>query len=162
MELRRVGTGIHDQRAWYVADATDLRAAVAFTSPSPHFVLLLAADTRAATGPDLVDVASTFVRLGASYVCCWGPGAERLESCFDEAGFLLDPEPSDSGDVLMTTSHENESLEEAAWFAAWSTYPTARYLDSTKALLAVAIGRTDWSEQLATYLGSGAPMQDEA
>ena len=73
MELQRIGMGGHDQRGWYVGYAPDLGSAGAsFRAPSQHFVLLLAADTLGIPGPELVDAATPFIQMGASYVCCWG------------------------------------------------------------------------------------------
>jgi hypothetical protein len=97
-------------------------------------------------------------------VCCWGPGARRLEDCFDEAAVYLglDEPPDLTDDVVMTTSHEDEPLEEAVWFAAWSTYPTPRYAAETRALLAVSVGADAWDDRITAYLRAGAPRRDEA
>ncbi len=115
-------------------------------------------------GAALVDNASLLIERGASYVCCWGPGAERLEDAFDEAGVLRELKANSlpTDDVLMTTSHDQESLEEALWFAAWSTYPTAAYEATTRTLIAVAVGQAEWHREMLSYLSAGAPMRDEA
>ena len=164
MELNRVGTGPHDDRGWYVASSPSLRAlTTSLTPPSPHFVLFLAIDSRSAESAELLKDATALIRSGACNVCCWGPGAERLERCFDEAAELIEVATPLNGpsDVVMTVSDEDEPLEEAVWFAAWSAYPTARYVESTKALIAVAVGAPEWSERVASYLSAGAPMLDE-
>ena len=165
MELKRAGQGTHDGRSWLVGAAPDLASVAAeLEPPSPHFVLFLAADCRGIPGATLVDIASDLIERGASYVCCWGPDAVRLEHAFDEAGTLQDVasgrDPGD--DVLMTTSHEGESLEDALWFAAWSTYPTPRYQAGTQSLVAVAVANADWHRETASFLTAGAPMRDEA
>lgn len=63
--------------------------------------------------------ARAWVEAGASYICAWGPAASELEEAFDYAAFLPElgePLPF----TLMTTSHKNETLQEALWFAFYN------------------------------------------
>jgi len=50
--------------------------------------------------------------------------------------------------IIMTTWHDKDSLDEALWFFVYSAYPEDGYWDTTRAGLAISIGRTDWSEQI--------------
>jgi hypothetical protein len=58
----------------------------------------------------------------ASYVCAWGPNSEAVEETFDSASFLPEfGEPLPFS--LMTTSHRDETPEEALWFAFYNAPP---------------------------------------
>lgn len=66
--------------------------------------------------------ARAWVGAGASYICAWGPDSEAVEETFDYASFLPEfgePLPF----TLMTTSHRDETPEEAFWFAFYSATP---------------------------------------
>lgn len=87
---------------------------------------------RVAAGPYLLFIATETQRVGltekegrawidagASYVCAWGPDSPAVEEAFDYASFLPElgePIPF----TLMTTSHKNETLEDALWFAFYN------------------------------------------
>jgi hypothetical protein len=124
-------------------------------------VLLVAADPRALDGPALVDIAAQLIRLGASYVCCWGPDCERLHDCFDEADLLVNGDATDDR-VVMTTSHEGEPLEEAIWFAIDAAFPTAAYENGTSTTVIASVANPSWHAKAAAYLSAGAPLLDEA
>jgi len=66
--------------------------------------------------------ARAWVDAGASYVCSWGPDSEAVEETFDYASFL--PECGKPlRFTLMTTSHRDETPEEALWFAFYNAKP---------------------------------------
>ncbi len=64
---------------------------------------------------DVVLVAEKAVANGVAVVCAWGPGCSMIEDVFDDAIASAYPRETDS-DVVLTTSHEGESLEEALEF----------------------------------------------
>jgi hypothetical protein len=145
-------------RVVQAAHARSLVEAVAqLRAPSEHFVLFIASDTSGIPGADLVAIASAIIRAGAVYICCWGPDCERFHDCFDEADLVINGEASDSR-VLMTTWHDDESLENALWFALNSTVPSSAFEASTKSVIVVSIGDQGWSDRVSTYLKAGAPM----
>jgi hypothetical protein len=147
-------------RVVQAAHANSLAAAVAeLHVPSEHFVLFIAADTSDIPGVDLVDFAAALIRAGAAYICCWGPDCERFHHCFDEADFVVNGEASDSR-VLMTTWHDDESLEDALWYALNSTIPAPAYEAGTQSVIAISIGDQGWSDRISAYLKAGAPMLD--
>jgi hypothetical protein len=129
--------------------------------PSPHFVLLVAADTAELEGTAVAACAERLVRAGVSYVCCWGPDAERLHDCFDEADLALNGEAT-ADRLIMSTWHEHESLEEAIWFATHVAEPAPAYVPTTGAVIIATIGHPDWAARARAYLDRGAPGRHEA
>jgi len=124
---------------------------------SQYFVLALVADTRELPGPGLVDAAQALIRCGASYVCLLGPDCERLHDCFDEADFYVNGESTTSR-LLMTTWHDDESLEEMIWFAINTTVPSPDYFYRTQSVVIATIGSDDWATRAQRYVDDGAPM----
>jgi hypothetical protein len=110
-----------------------------------HFVVFLAAD---AAGVEIA-LLSEFVRkllsAGCVYFCVWGSGCERLHDIIDEESFTPDQ-------VIMTSWHSDESLDEALSFFIRHSRPDDAYLGSTKNALAISIGNIDWATQISRRL----------
>jgi len=88
-----------------------------FTVASDRYVLVITSE-RVAQLSNLA-AARAWVNAGASYVCAWGGNSSEIEEAFDYSAFLPefgDPLPF----TLMTTSHVDEPLEEALWFAFYN------------------------------------------
>lgn len=128
---------------------------------SDHFVLGLAADSTRADGPELVAAAMRLIQRGASYVCCWGPGCQRLHDCFDEAELHPDADTLD-GRLIMTTWHDAEPLEEMVWFALNSTVPTSFFIAATSTVVLASIANSEWSMRMKAYVADGAPSRSES
>jgi hypothetical protein len=119
--------------------------------PTPHFALFLACDTSGLSDDAMARFAEKSVRAGAVYACCWGPGCEGFEETFDEAGLAL-ALPTET-DILMTTSHRDESLESALWFAVANAWPTPSFEASCGSLLAISVGSPEWAARIQRGLG---------
>jgi hypothetical protein len=66
------------------------------------------------------------LRSGCVYACSWGADAGRVEDAFD--GVAMNAELAGKlfvDEVLMTTSHESESLDDALRFAVFDAWPAA-------------------------------------
>ena len=115
--IHRVGE--HDGRTLYVGSSADLDEWPA--ELSVPFVALSALDARARTDGQLETLARELLDRRCVYACAWGPDAGRVESAFDHVAVAAE----DAGrpyvdDVVMTTSHEDESLDEALWFGLFA------------------------------------------
>ena len=130
-------------------------------APSARFVVFIAADTTREPGPELVDLAAAILERGATYVCCWGPDCSRFHDCFGEADVYRHLD-HDEDRVIMTTWHDDDPLEEAAWFALHSAFPDEGYAEGTGSVLLVTVGNREWHEQLGKYLDAGAQLPDDA
>ena len=111
---------------------------------SPYFVCVLAWDTSSVSVEEVVEVAKKLLKAGAVYVCTWGVDCERVHDIFDEVSLDIGP-PYRDENLIMTTWHSNDPLEEAIWFALYNTYPAEDYEDSCGAVLGVSIGSDSWA-----------------
>ena len=83
--------------------------------PERYFSCLLVLD--ASDIPDEVISRATGVLLdrGAVALCAWGPDCSKVETLFDTV--CVDRELAGTLDYLVTTtSHEDETLDDALWF----------------------------------------------
>lgn len=111
------------------------------------FRLFLALDATALAFEALVTVARKSIPEGLAYVCAWGSDCERAEGAFDVA--TVNALGDRSGEAtIMTTSHSDESLEEALWFFATTAYPDEAYAPESRHWLAVTVGNKDWAEKV--------------
>jgi hypothetical protein len=85
-----------------------------------QYVLFIA--SAKATASISVAAAREWLDAGAAYVCARGPSSREIEEAFDYASFLPElgsPFPF----TVMTTSHREETIEEALWFAFYNATP---------------------------------------
>src|SRR5229473_3161696 len=77
----------------------------------------------------------------------WGPDCERVHDNFDQIAVLRDLEQKDDN-VIMTTWHSDESLEEGVWFLVNCAFPTQAYEESCKAWIVAPIGNAEWEQRI--------------
>ena len=129
--LRHPGSGrpaavVHAPRFW---DCPPL------TVVAGYYVLVVVSERIAQLSR--VETARAWVNAGVCYVCAWGPNSAEVEETFDYASFLPelgDPVPF----TLMTTSHADEPLEEALWFAFYNSKAPDELEDGTCPVVVVA------------------------
>ena len=103
------------------------------------FVLFVVEDLPAsATRSPLSEAAHHLLDTGAVYVCAWGPRCRAIEDVFDWAA--IDRDPDGRRPIIMTTSHAEESLEEAFDFAISFAQPADEYAESCRRVIGIFIG----------------------
>jgi hypothetical protein len=107
---------------------------------SNYFVALLAWDSEDVHSAELARIARLLLDSGCVYFCCWGSGCERLHDAIDEEYATEGITVNDDESTIMTTWHDDESLEEAARFVAHNAYPDDRFIHDCNTVLAVAVG----------------------
>ncbi len=164
MRLMQIATAtpLLSDRVAYVGEVADFPDLLVPTNwPAGHFVLLLIADGSTWAQSHLAEWAEGVLHAGAVYVCCWGPGARFMEGAFDAAGRALEERAEEELPVVMTTSHEAESLDQALWFAASATWPAEEYEETCRSLVVVVVGNPTGRERAVAFLAAGAPPPDE-
>jgi hypothetical protein len=84
------------------------------------FVVMTAFDATRLDDATLYAFARRLILAGCRYVCTWGPDSERVHDIFDAANIDLDESLKEI--FVMSTWHDDESLDEALWYAtqcAW-------------------------------------------
>ena len=114
---------------------------------SARYCLLLAMDARSIEAGTLIQIASTLAGSGLVYFCAWGPDCERVHDLFDEGSMEADLALA-GDDVLMTTSHAEESLGEALWFFVHSTFPTDGLKEGCSDWIVACVGNKEWSNEI--------------
>jgi|GEM_PF-6846840 len=94
---------------------------------SPHFALFTAFDASDTLTTDMLTLARSLLDHGLAYACCWGEDCERFHDAIDEERFVPDDEDEELHDVVMTTWHDGEPLEEALGFFGVLALPTPLY-----------------------------------
>jgi len=133
------------ERRLCVTTVADLEStSLELQQPIGPFVAFVALDTRYLTGERLGELAKDLLEAGCVYMCSWGPDASRIHDMFDwlavEAELAGRPYVED---VLMTSWHEQDSLDDALWFAVFAAFPP---VGEARAVLAVC--DTEWSDEI--------------
>jgi hypothetical protein len=138
-EIRLVGESVAPDRGLYLASFSAVdewpRTLRQITGP---FVVFTAFDAEPLTDEELRRFARLLLDQGCVYSCSWGPDCHRMHTAFDLAAVDAEKEAERSADRVATTWHENESLDDALWYAVFAAHPDDA---EARALLAVA-GRT--------------------
>lgn len=144
IEPEHLGVDHRRDRQLFLVDApspTELRSLLPKERP---FVALVAWDAAHATVDAIGELAEGLLDAGCVYVCCWGPGCERVHDIIDEVAVDRDPD----GPTIMTTWHAEERLEDALRFMLFSTEPVADLGGRCDAAVAVAVASPMWTSAL--------------
>ena len=150
-DIRLIGET--DDRRLYVARiATLSNWPQQLDEPVGPFVVFTAFETESSDLAVLGRFARTLLDQGCVYACAWGPGSGHVEFAFDLA--LVDAEIAGRpyNHDVGTTSHEDESLDDALWFAMFNAYPSDAV---PRALLAVS--EEAWAGEIESRLANVEP-----
>ncbi len=103
---------------------------------SKGFALLFVAERVFDVGP----LAKRALKQGLAFVCVWGPGCVIAEETFDEAIVGDGTHKETEDDVVLTTSHADESLEEALEFFLDVMSPSKALVAKCEAHVVFALG----------------------
>lgn len=141
--------------ALYSEFAADFESIANVALPSAQTILFLAVDARGIPSDVVGRIAERLLASGVVWVCVWGPDCERIHDIFDEVHVgdgLIDPDFT-----LMSTWHDNETLEEALrFFVDWATPEEAK--SPSVSHLAVAVGNTDWDAVVRRQLAAAGTL----
>jgi hypothetical protein len=114
---------------------------------SARYCLLLLTDARLIESETLSRIASVLIESGLVYFCAWGPDCERVHDLFDEGSLEVDLALT-GDDVIMTTSHAQESLDETLWYFVHSTFPTDGLETGCRDWIVACVGNKEWSSEI--------------
>jgi hypothetical protein len=147
------------EKPFAVIQVPNLSWPILLQIPSRRFRLFVAADVAGVTTQVLADFALAALNMGMVYFCSWGPDCERLHDIVDEvliADDLTEQKFSGpgNGDVVVTTWHADETLEEALDFFATSAAPTDGFALDSDFRLVLCVGNSDWVATANMFLKS--------
>jgi hypothetical protein len=150
---------IGEHRKFAVVEVLELTWPSSLEIPSKRFRLLVVGDTSKLSKQAVSDFASAALERGMVYCCAWGEGCERFHDIVDEVIVQDDLGPrrfcgSDPDDVIMTTSHADEPLEEALFYIAALAAPTKGFQTDSDFRVVVCVGNSDWAAEARTFLES--------
>jgi len=138
-------------------DLDRLKWPSSFQLPSRRFRLFVAADSRRAADDAIAEFAHDALKRGMVYFCAWGPDCSRFHDVVDQVivaddiGERAFAGPNE-GDTIMTTWHENDSLEQALEFFATCAAPTDGLVPDSDFRLVICIGNQAWAQIAAQFL----------
>src|ERR1041385_553830 len=107
-----------EQKPFTVVRLQDLSWPASLQLPNSRFRLFVAADSRDSSTDAISEFVLAALQRGMVYCCAGGPGCERFHDIVDE--IVVEDGLSErrfvgptTADVIMTTWHADESLEEA-------------------------------------------------
>ena len=141
------------EKRFAVIHLPELKWPTSTTLPTSRFRLFVAA------GFDVIaEFASAALSRGMVYFCAWGRHCERFHDVIDEVAIedalgrrIVGPKASD---VVMTTWHKNETLEEALDFFTTSSIPTQGFSADSSFRLVICIDNPEWAEAPTRVLQS--------
>lgn len=122
---------------------------------SRYFGLLLLMDAREKADQTVFEAAEKILAKGLLYLCARGGDCERVHDLFDQSAMPINDELLDDN-VVMTTSHSDESLHEAVWFFVNFAFPTEKFWRECSDWIIAPVGNPEWERQIRTNIKSWA------
>jgi hypothetical protein len=113
-----------------------------------YFTLLIAWDAPEIDGNFLAELFAPLVSSGLAYFCAWGERCEEVHDAIDDCFIEHELEVREADPFLMTTWHQEESLEEAFWFFRMVAVPTENSVLANLERFAVAVGNPQWAHEM--------------
>jgi hypothetical protein len=153
-----IGESMYGQSLYFsaIGDLDEWPSTLA--EPRPYFVLFLALDATKFTDKQVRAFADKIAAQGVGYVRTWGPDADRVHLIFDQAVYVdnevLRREADENDTLIMTSSDEDEDLDDAVFFAVFNAHPDDYYHapEGWNPLLAVVVGAPDWASHVRRRL----------
>jgi hypothetical protein len=153
---------MNQQKQFAVIQLSALKWPSSLELPS-RFRLFVAANIGDVSTQAVSDFALSALSRGMVYFCSWGRDCERFHDIVDEvvaedgvAERKFNGPTAD--DVVMTTWHEHESLEEALEFFATCAVPTDGLASGSGFRLVICVGNPDWEAAANRFLQSAKPF----
>ena len=146
--LERIGSDDVSGRSLFVLDCSDPADVAPAIDVEGRFICLLAWDAGAAAEAEISQVAERLLAAGCVYICTWGRGCDRVHDIFDQADLARAPD----GPWAMSTSHDDEPLDEAIWFFLFNAYPDPSLADRCLSAVGVSIGMPSWAKVIRTAM----------
>ena len=135
-----------DGRDFAVMNISDLRWPTSVSTPSKRLRLFVAADSTQISTDTISDFASAALNNGTVYFCVWGHGCERFHDIVGEV-ILSDGRfhGVTASDLIMTTWHDHESLQEALSSFAACGVPADGFVIDASFGLVVCVDSERWA-----------------
>ncbi|MEM9158749.1 MAG: hypothetical protein AAGB46_06830 [Verrucomicrobiota bacterium] len=114
--------------------------------PTSHTILLIAANYEAIGSKEISDTATALLSRGNAYLASWGENAEKAETIWDAAARRLETQKK-LDFHFVATSHEEETLEEAAWYALNCAFVDEE-IESATSVVLISIGHPEWQNTI--------------
>jgi hypothetical protein len=119
--------------------------------PRRYFGVLLTCDARDIEDAVVGNLARSLIANGMRYFCSWGSDCERVHDLVDSVVIENDPDETEDS-VMITMWLDQKSLDEALWQFLYVAFPAKDYEQDCRADLAIAVGNSDWGEQIKSRL----------
>ncbi len=129
--------------------------------PGAHLICLLACDARALDTRVVRLTITTLLDRGLVYLVAWGPDCKRVHDLTAEEFIRRELEAGHQLPLVMTTSHDDESLADALWFFLNAAFPADEYAETATTLLAIAVGDAMWAEEIQRALATAEYAGDK-
>jgi len=134
-----------DRRDLYLAVVDDIRDwPSSVVRLPPRFVSVIALDTRDRSHKEVREFARKLLDQATGYVCSWGPDAGRIDTSFDLEFIAMEEQGGLPVGFVTTSQHDDESLDEALWFAVFVAY--ASEVETASVLVVTEPQRADHVE----------------
>jgi hypothetical protein len=147
------------EKRFAVIQVPDLNSPPTLKIPSKRFRLFVAANITDVSTQVVSDFALAALKSGMVYFCSWGPECERFHDIVDEVlveGRIGEQKFAgpNSIDVIMTTWHAEDSLEDAIDFFATCAVPTEGFAADSDFRLVICVANQQWAAQADKSLQS--------
>ncbi|HMD09597.1 MAG TPA: hypothetical protein VKH63_18850 [Candidatus Acidoferrum sp.] len=122
------------------------------TLSNADFGLFVAMNANGVADERILQGAKLLLSKGLACLCTWGPDCERVHDRFDVAARGINSELS-GDDVIMTTWHADETIEEALWFFVHAALVTKKFDKTCKDWIIAPISSPELEQLIRSKIG---------
>jgi hypothetical protein len=122
------------------------------TPSNANFGLFVAMNASGVADESILQGAKQLLSKGLVCLCTWGSDCERVHDRFDVAARGINSELS-GDDVIMTTWHADETMEEALWFFVHAAFVTKKFDKTCKDWIIAPISSPEWEHLIRSKFG---------
>jgi hypothetical protein len=140
------------ERVFYLCPADSIENLGEKASPSTaNFGLFVAMNAKGVTDERILRGAKRLLSKGLACLCTWGPDCERVHELFDLAARGNNSDLF-GDEVIITTWHADETLEEALWFFVHAAFVTKKFDKTCKDWIIAPISSTEWEQLIRSRI----------
>lgn len=144
--MKRCDTNSNSLYPVYFSKVKNLQKLVQDTMPTKYFSILVCADFKKIHTADISWVEEKLLEKGNLYFCAWGNDCERAHDIYDEIIAVTDVQ-----DLIMTTWHDDESIDDALWYVLYNAHLHDKKDDDCSTII-VSVDNPVWEENLLNNL----------
>lgn len=147
--METLGAGGFSDRRLHLIEVPDIDGLGEIEVQFPErCAALLAWNATEASDESIALAGEMLLDAGAVSLCSWGDDCQRVHEVFNRVLEGPDPPATAFPDLVMTTWHAREPLDQAIWYLLFASIPDEDFIDVCRDALFISVGNERWAQRV--------------